>query len=448
MMQASSYDTGRPGMSLKRPFYKKRWVWMLTAILIVGVSVIVMVGTAGGDTSSPSRGMVLPQSDLPPEEVSNNKNELGSVLVSIYDRLGLSWKSFADQNSPQTMALTWVAGSDVYANMDRSQRIQRYTLGVFYYSTYSQMHIFITEAPGWTSASRWMSQENECTWEGILCNSNSKVSGILLPEHSLTGTLPMELALLRDNLVTLDLARNYIAVEGERLNVFGYLYKLANLIFDDNYMSTTTGLPSSFSQLLALEKLTLSYNLLQGQIDGSVIASMQALTHLEIESNYLSGSLPVQVGQLPNLTYLYARRNNFDMNLDDIMAPGNLQSMFALWLDSNTIKGPLPTTIGLLTDLTSLSITSSTLKGRLPTEMAQLTELRRLWLYDNNLSGSIPAEFAALTNLEVFEVYENQVVGEMPGAICQAIKAAEYEYKVLTADCAEVQCGGCCTKCY
>jgi hypothetical protein len=428
-------------------------VFIVGCVVGIAVSVGGKSGGSGSSLSSPwgsgtGSGPLNPEPELPPEEVKNNKNQLGSVLVALYDTLGLPWNKFSDPESAQAKSLAWVSGSSTYADMNSAQRLQRYALAVFYYSTYQVPHNFLEQPTGWSSAVRWLTQETECTWEGIICSSNGNVAEILLPEHYLSGSLPMEMALLRTHLTSINLAKNDISMEGDALQVFGYLYRLESLIFDDNYMVTTTGLPESFSELAALQKLSISYNLLQGEIDGAVIWNMQALTHFEIESNYLSGSLPAQLGQLKDLVYLYARRNEFTMELGDLMAPGNLQSIFALWLDSNLISGPIPTSIGLLSDLASLSITNSTLTGPLPTEMAQLTDLRRLWLYDNDLSGAIPTEFAALINLEVVELYQNKLSGEMPPAVCQAIETAEYEYKTLAADCGEVLCAGCCTTCY
>jgi hypothetical protein len=457
MNDAATYDTARPGSSMKPPLFRRRWFIMLVAgatILGCVVAIAVSVGGAGGggggslSSSWNGAGPVSPAPELPPEEVKNNRNELGSVLVSIYDSLGLPWNKFNDPNSAQSKALTWVSGSKTYPSMVRVERIQRYALAVFYYSTFMVPHEFLQQPTGWSSSEKWLTNQNECTWEGIVCNSNGNVASILLPDHYLSGSLPMELSILRAHLTTIDLAKNNIIMQGAANDVFGFLYKLENLVFDDNYMVTTTGLPESFSELVALEKLSISYNLLQGQINGAVIAKMQSLQHLEIESNYLSGSLPVQLGQLKNLVYLYARRNDLTMDLTDLMAPGNLKSIFALWLDSNSISGRIPTSIGLLTDLASLSITTSTLSGAIPTEMARLTELKRLWLYDNRLSGRIPLEFSALTNLEVVELYQNNLVGVMPPMVCQAIRTAAYEFKTLSADCGEVQCDGCCTSCY
>ena len=80
--------------------------------------------------------------------------------------------------------------------------------------------------------------------------------------------------------------------------------------------------------------------------------------------------------------------------------------------------------------------------------MGLLTGLRRLWLYGNNLKGEIPAELGNLPILEVVEMYGNDLEGSVPQGICDAVSAATYDYKVLSADCEQVQCQDCCTQCY
>lgn len=119
-----------------------------------------------------------------------------------------------------------------------------------------------------------------------------------------------------------------------------------------------------------------------------------------------------------------------------------------MWLDHNNITGSFPTEIGKLTGLASFSLTNTTVHGTIPSEIGLLTGLRRMWLYGNNLHGEIPAELGNLPILEVAEMYGNNLEGTMPQGVCDAVAAATYDYKVLSADCGEVQCQDCCTQCY
>ena len=67
-----------------------------------------------------------------------------------------------------------------------------------------------------------------------------------------------------------------------------------------------------------MEKLRLSYNVFEGELDSEapVLGSMSKLTHLELESNYFNGTMPAAIKNMEKLTYLYLRRNNMEFNLN------------------------------------------------------------------------------------------------------------------------------------
>jgi hypothetical protein len=119
-----------------------------------------------------------------------------------------------------------------------------------------------------------------------------------------------------------------------------------------------------------------------------------------------------------------------------------------MWLDANSITGTLPTQLGLLTEMASLSLTNGTLAGTIPTELGNLSGLRRLWLYGNKLTGAIPTELGKLELLEVVELQQNDLQGTMPPRVCSFIGISQYAHKSLVADCEEVACTNCCTKCH
>lgn len=176
---------------------------------------------------------------------------------------------------------------------------------------------------------------------------------------------------------------------------------------------------------------------------------MTKLTHLELESNYFNGTMPSAIENMPNLVYLYMRRNNMAFNLDFMKSVPHSE-MFAMWLDGNYITGTIPTEIGLMTNLASFSVANTTLRGTIPYEIGDLEQLRRLWLFGNELTGYIPQALNKLQFLEVLEVHGNNLVGDMPEGVCSAVRNSDYEYKSLTSDCVSaVTCGSsCCTQCY
>ena len=74
-------------------------------------------------------------------------------------------------------------------------------------------------------------------------------------------------------------------------------------------------------------------------------------------------------------------------------------------LGYNQLTGSIPPEIGNLTNLTYLNLRSNQLTGSIPPEIGNLTNLTRLWLNDNQLTGPIPPEIGNLTNLERLILY-------------------------------------------
>jgi hypothetical protein len=447
----------------------KRWT-RRRVLLVSGLGVIVLISIVLGvvlpkknnnSTSSSENlqtsGPLMPEAQVDQATIEANQNSfIGSTLMSEYVKLSIpNWSTtVADTNSPQGKALYWITSRANFPQLSAATNLQRYALAVFYYSTFKQDHDFMdTEPADWTSSDDWISDKNECQWEGVICNGSSEVTGILLNSYELTGTLPREVAML-SSISELDLTSNYIYMEGTALDVFKSMKTLTKLRMEDNFIVCVTGLPSQFSSLISLEVLQLSYNLLQGEISGSILTPLVNLEHLEMESNYLSGSLPSEISVMPNLIYLYARRNVFEFNFAEFLntRPSasfntSFPNLFSLWLDNNYITGSIPTTIGLISGLASISITNTSLTGSIPTQFGSLTDLKRVWLYDNELSGTLPTQLDNLKALEVFEIHDNYINGTMLADICSYISQSDYEYRTLTADCDRISCD-CCTVCY
>jgi len=438
------------GSKVRGCFRKKSVVYgtiLSVVTLIVVISVTVSVTNKGNAAGLTTHGPKYPEPEVAATALQKNRNELGTFLIQLYDQLDSDWNVLSDEDSPQYEALTWISGRDEYATYTGAQRVQRFALACFYYSTFMRAHDFLTAPTDWASQEGWISDVDECTWEGVACDSQGRVTGILLPKRALSGNLPIELAMIT-TLQELDLTSNFVYMEDDLHKLWLHLSNLKHLLMEDNFMVTSNGLPEEFTGLVSLEKLQLSYNLLQGELQGSTFLAMPNLHHLEIESNYLSGSLPAELGELENLVYIYARRNLFTFRLDQMIVPDAYPVLFSLWLDNNQISGPIPSAIGLLTGLASFSVTNATLTGPIPEEFGNLQAMKRVWLYDNQLSGSLPDSINNMINLEVFEIHDNQLVGQMPANVCNAVAGSSYEFATLTADCDRVTCDNCCTVCY
>eukprot|EP00546_Thalassionema_frauenfeldii_P007054 CAMPEP_0178925074 /NCGR_PEP_ID=MMETSP0786-20121207/17693_1 /TAXON_ID=186022 /ORGANISM="Thalassionema frauenfeldii, Strain CCMP 1798" /LENGTH=442 /DNA_ID=CAMNT_0020599881 /DNA_START=121 /DNA_END=1449 /DNA_ORIENTATION=- len=424
MHRSSMGSSGRFSCSRRNRFII---VGVVSLLVIIAIGAIIGVAVSGDGLSPEMRAM---------------RQELSKALKSA----GAPDNGLFDQNSYQWDAFVWVFENNGQS-YSRSQLLQRFALACFYYSTNKVTNLYTPTPPGWRMKGNWMTLDEECDWSGIECNAGGKVNQIQMGGNYLTGKVPMEIVLLREHLNTLNVTTNLLYMEYDDMAFFEQMTKLEHVVLDDNYIHTDDGVPTYLGACTDLKTLRMSYNLLYGALDNDLFHKLSNLEHLEVESNFLTGAMPNSIGKLKNLVYLYMRRNSMSFNLN-FLKSGKLHNLFALWLDANDIEGTIPTEVGQLTGLASLSITNGTsLGGPIPTELGMLTDLRRLWLYNNKLTGAIPTELSELSKLEVFELQNNDLIGEVPTQVCTTIHFADYVHKALIADCNEVECANCCTKC-
>lgn len=97
------------------------------------------------------------------------------------------------------------------------------------------------------------------------------------------------------------------------------------------------------------------------------------VTKLRLGANQLSGSIPMELGNLSQLT--------------------------ELGLEFNQLTSSIPTELVNLAQLTWLNLAFNQLTGSLPTEIGELTQLTELYLFFNQLSGEFPSSITNLVNL-------------------------------------------------
>ena len=143
-----------------------------------------------------------------------------------------------------------------------------------------------------------------------------------------------------------------------------------------------------------------------GQWFGVRTNSDGRVTRLELVDNRLSGTIPVEIGNLTSLSELFLGFSQLSVFLGFNQLSGtipveigNLTSLTALFLGGNQLSGTIPVEIGNLTSLRSLTLGGNQLSGTIPVEIGNLTSLSELYLNDNQLSGTIPVEIGNLTSL-------------------------------------------------
>ena len=136
------------------------------------------------------------------------------------------------------------------------------------------------------------------------------------------------------------------------------------------------------------------------------------VTEIYLAFNDLSGSLPVELGNLASLTTLRLDFNDLSGSIP--VELGNLSSLEHSDLSFNELSGPIPPELGNLTNLTDLDLSVNDLSGPIPPELGKLTNLTDLDLASNELSGPIPPELGKLTNLTDLDLKYNELSGPIP----------------------------------
>jgi len=113
-------------------------------------------------------------------------------------------------------------------------------------------------------------------------------------------------------------------------------------------------------------------------------------TEVYLQGQGLSGTIPPQLGDISQLTYLD--------------------------LGSNSISGTIPSDTGKLSQLTSLSLRYNSISGTIPSETSKLSQLKDISLDSNSISGTFPPETSKLSLLEHLGMRDTSISGTIPSA--------------------------------
>lgn len=176
----------------------------------------------------------------------------------------------------------------------------------------------------------------------------------------------------------------------------------------------TGSIPIELGNLTNLQSLNLSSNQLTGSIP-STIGNLTNLQTLFLNNSTLSGSIPRELGNLTRLQTFKLSGNQLTGNIPAEI--GNLANLQTIQLEMNQLSGNIPATIGHLINLQALYLYNNKLSGAIPSELGNLTRLQTINLGANQLTGSIPTELGNLVNLQSLSLHNNQLTGNIPATI-------------------------------
>ncbi|KAK8521235.1 hypothetical protein V6N12_005145 [Hibiscus sabdariffa] len=123
----------------------------------------------------------------------------------------------------------------------------------------------------------------------------------------------------------------------------------------------------------------------QGPIPHNTLSRLSALEVLSLRSNAISGSFPLDLVELKNLTTLYLQFNELSGSLPDLSVWNNLSIVD---LSSNGFDGSIRSSVSKASHLTALNLSNNLLSGDIPD--IDIPSLQQLDLSNNSLTGIIP----------------------------------------------------------
>lgn len=208
-----------------------------------------------------------------------------------------------------------------------------------------------------------------CSWNGVTCTEIGppgtpdmfRVTSLVLPNSQLLGSIPTDL---------------------------GYIEHLRHIDLSNNFL--TGSLPNSFFNASELQVISLSGNEISGELPESV-GGIRSLQLLNLSDNALAGKVPENLTTMKNLTVLSLRSNYFSGYV-----PSGFNSVEVLDLSSNLLNGSLPLDFGG-GHLHYLNLSYNRLSGSISQEFAKrIPNNASIDLSFNNLTGAIPESLSLL----------------------------------------------------
>ncbi|KAF5732472.1 hypothetical protein HS088_TW18G01167 [Tripterygium wilfordii] len=262
-----------------------------------------------------------------------------------------------------------------------------------------------------------------------------KLQELDLSVNKLTGGLPetfigcssLQLLNLGNNLLAGDFLSSVVSsIRGLRFlyvpfnNIVGPVpMSLANCtqlqVLDLSSNEFTGKVPSWFCSnptSSALEKILLANNYLSGSVP-SELGRCRNLRSIDLSFNSLTGPVPREIWTLPNLSDLVMWANNLTGKIPEgiCVNGGNLETLI---LNNNLITGKIPQSIGNCTNMIWVSLSSNRLSGEIPAGIGNLVKLAILQMGNNSLSGHIPQEIGNCKSLIWLDLNSNDLSGPLP----------------------------------
>lgn len=229
-----------------------------------------------------------------------------------------------------------------------------------------------------------------------------------LYENKLWGTIPPYLDTMR-NLTYLYVGENDLT--GTIPENIGTLSRLVSFYANTNKLWGT--IPSSFANLANLQYLFLYQNRLEGNLAGRFNPARQnRLIMVVLYDNQLTGQLPEELFQLPNLTVVDCSTNCMGGSLPSSVCSARRLETLALdgMCAAETCR------IKLITGLPTYRL-EHTITGGVPRCLYELPRLTTLHISGNGMTGSLPANLSLSPTFVDLGLSHNFLKNDLPSEV-------------------------------
>ncbi|KAG2621877.1 hypothetical protein PVAP13_3NG301603 [Panicum virgatum] len=185
----------------------------------------------------------------------------------------------------------------------------------------------------------WGRSDDCCFWERVRCNNSTRVSGLNLDSVYQTCVLTggpcwnLNLTIFSSfhELQKLDLSWNSALLQNfdglEGLTKLRYLDLSGNSLVENNILE-------SLGKLASLEVINFKATSLNGALQNIAFRNLKNLRELHLGSNWLNGSIPASLFELPRLQYLHLSENLLQGHIPGACPTGCLQMkhLCSIWV--------------------------------------------------------------------------------------------------------------------